>query len=358
MSKSQVTMGGTGSLNVSVDKNGSLDAPQYAKEQLADNKHGRANARQNAVMSGAIPDDSWTVIDDATYEVFHDTTQLFQDLRNAGLVKDLDLMQTLDLWNIRDDSGDAHVDMDLETTVPEIGLEFGLDGSPVPVIHADYSLGFREGGADDSGRTPAQGLDTMKTTVASRIITETIERILLGSPGGGGPGSEITVNRYGDPFQMHGMLDHPETNTASTTADWTVDNTAIRSDLRAMRQVLKNDNNVRPGNTGYWVYMGETYFDELDDADPEGDGNQTIRDRVENLANINRVAELDFLPAKSVLMFRPSSDIVEVGIASDIQTAQWSVNPWRDKWKTFASIVPRVKATTTGQSGIAYWAAP
>jgi len=339
---------------VSIGQNGTIDYTEYAVRQLADAKQGSNETRANAVrMNAALPDDSWTVLDDAVYETRENTLQLVGDLMNAGLRTEIPLMAKLDQWTIVDDTGEASVDMDPETATAETSVSYQLDTAPVPIVHADYSMGFREGPAEESGRAVGDGVDAMKATTTSRFVNETIERLVLGAPGGG-IGQQITVSRYDETSSLYGMIDHPATDTGATSADWTVDSTVVRDDVRAARSALKNEpNNTSPGSTGFWLYMGEDYWDVLDDADSEGDGNKTVRERVENLSNVTLQGELDYLPSKSFLMFRPTQDIIDLGVAAEVQTIQWE-NPFRDHAKVIGAINPRVKATASGQTGIAY----
>lgn len=331
--------------------NGSLEMGQYERQQLRDAKQGRANARTEAVRANAsLPQDSWTVVDQAVYDTYEDVVRLVNDLRSAGLVTETDIMAKFDHWNVVDAEGNASMDMDPETAEAESTVGFDQDGVPVPIFHDDFSLGFRDSPANSEA--VGESLDTLGPTVSARLVSELIEATFIGNAGG----TPFSVGN-GDMATLYGMTNHPSINTGSTGSDWEVDSSGARGDLRAMRSVLKSDNNVRPGGTGYWTYFGSSYWDELDDIDADGSGDLLLRDRVENLSNITLQGELDFLPDKSILMFRPTEDVVDVGVASDIQAVQWE-SPFRDHWKTMASIYPRVKSTSSGQSGIAFYTAP
>lgn len=323
-------------------------APQHAFDQLVDAKRGKSDTRENVLRANAsLPPDSWQQVDNAVYDTTEETLALVDYLRGQGLVHSIDLMSEVDTWYLTDGSGEASLDMSPETAVSESSVSFGRDGCPVPIIHDDYSLGFREGSAE--GRGPNVDLETMNAENAARNVSELIERLFVGD-------ENLTISGVNDAFTLYGMTDHPATATGSTSADWTADNSVIREDIRAMRSVLKNERNFNPTGSGYTLAYGTQYHDVLDDADPEGDGNMTVRERVENLANIGNTMELDFLPEKSVLMFRPTSDVIEVGMASDMQTVQWE-EPFRDSWKVLASMYPRIKQTDDKENGIVFWTA-
>jgi hypothetical protein len=342
--------------------------PQLAFQQVLDSQHGRNNTRaaitsrvNEAAKAGrvnaALPPDAWESMDTAVYQAAEDTLTIVDDLLSAGLRYSVDLRAKYDTWGIIDDTGEARVGMTPESQTEESDVIAEEDGSPVPIIDDGFSVGFREEPLN-SDRLPEGSLDTTKSTVAGRHVSEAIESMFVNADN-----IQIT-GETGEGYTLYGMTDHPETATGNTSADWTSDNTIIRDDIRSARSVLKNDRNYRPGGTGYWCYLGTEYYDVLDDADPEGDGNQTIRDRVENLANVSRVREADFLDSKSMLMFRPTEDVIQVGVGADMQSVQWE-DPFRDHFRAMASMYPRIKRTYatdavsgTYMNGLLYWTAP
>lgn len=341
----------TGKGSAMIAQNGSVDMPQYAWEQYSTTGQQNQRVRTNAVRSNAsLPDNSWEVVDDAVYRVYEDSTVLVGDLRGAGLTKTTDLMAKIDTWQVVDDSGSASVVMDPETAESESTVTFGPDGVPVPIVQDEFSVGFRDTPPAGGNNPSNESLDTLGAEVCARNVTETLEEMVF-------TGWDQSINSGGDSFRLYGMTNHPDVNTSTLSADWTTDPSVIRGDFRTMRSVLKNDNNISPGGTGFWAYLSTDLYDTLDDADPEGDGNLTVRDRVENLANIGRIREAEFLPDSGVLMFRPTRDVIDLGIAADLQTVQWD-DPFRDHWRVLSSIYPRVKSTSTGQSGIAYFTLP
>lgn len=344
------------------------DISPLAYRQLLDGQQGRSNTREQIVrahqaavkqgrLNAALPPDAWESMDTAVYQAAEDSLTLVQDLLNAGLRHTVDIRAKYDTWGIIDDTGSARIGMTPESQSEESDVIAGEDGSPVPIIDDGYSIGFREEPVT-SERLPESSLDTTKATVAGRHVSEAIESMFVDADP-----IQIT-GETGEGYTLYGFTDHPDTATGTTTADWTTDNTVIRDDFRSARNVLKNDRNYSAGDTGFWVYLGTDYWDVLDDADPEGDGNQTVRDRVENLSGISRIREAEYLDPKSLLMFRPTEDVVQVGVGQDMSTVQWE-DPFRDHWRAIASMYPRIKRTYaateqvsgTYQNGILYWTA-
>ncbi len=346
------------------------EMPDLAYQQVMDRQNDRANTREKITrvhqkeaqekgrQNAALPPEAWEEMDTSVYQATEDTLKLVQDLLNAGLRYSVDIRAKYDTWGIIDDTGEANIGMTPETQEEESDVTVGDDGSPIPIYDDGYSIGFREEPVTDGERLPESSLDTTKATVVSRHVSEAVESTFVDA-------EDLQISGVGgEGYNLYGFTDHPNTATGNTTDDWTVDNTIIRDDVRAMRYVLKNDRNYKPGSTGYWLYLGTEYYDTLDDADPEGTGDTTIRDRVENLSNISRIEELDYLNEYSALMFRPTEDVVEVGVGADMQTTQWE-RPFRDHFRVLGSMYPRIKRTWTPdtnqgsyQNGILYWTRP
>ena len=329
------------------------EASEFAYRQVADSKQGRVNTRAQAVRTNAaLPERSWEVVDTTVYQTQQNVLRLTQDLIDAGLSTETDLMTKHDTWPLVDDRGESNVAMTPEVSSDESALTWADDGVPVPVIYDFFTLGFRESPSEDSGRATEESMDTLGASTTTRRVNELIEYLML-------HGWDETIDFDGEGYTLYGLLNHPQTNTASFDEDWTEekeasDGTVFRDDIRRMRRIIKNDNKFRPGNTGYWLYLGQDLYDTLDDSDPEGQGDQSIRDRMENLSDIDRIAELDFLGPDEALMFRPTEDVIDVGIAAEVQPVMWE-DPFRDYWAILGSLYPRVKSTLTDQSGVCHF---
>lgn len=324
----------------SVEQRGEVEWTDWAWKQFTANTNESKQLRANA----SLPEDSWNVMDDAVYNTIDDVLTVVQDLRGAGLTTPTSIYNKTIEWNVVDGSHTPSVDMDPETATEEGNVTYDIRGVPLPIVHDDYSIGFRDRPED----MPGDSLDTLNATVASRAVGETLENLTLN-------GWERTLNTPSDNYSLYGLTNHPDVNTG-TLSDWTASTGNIRSDLRAMISVLKNDNNMRPGGQGYWVYLARDLEDRLNDIDDEGSGDMLARDRLESLSEIGRIGASDYLPAGSALMFRPTNDVVDLAIAEDFQTIEWEGPAgFRDHYKVMASMAPRVKSTRSGQCGIAFY---
>lgn len=325
------------------------NVPKYARLQLLQDESTRRQIRANA----SLPQDAWIGIEDAVYPAMEDVLTIVDDLRDRGLTVDESVQNKVAQWHKQDYEATATISMQPETATDEGNVEYDLAGAPLPLIHSDFSIGFRETGTDGPvGQGMAgQDLETLNAEGSARAVAEAVERLTLygWEPTISGDNPNSTVDGY----TMYGLTNHPSVHTG-TLGDW-VDNPAvIRDNLKDdMARDLKDDN-FRPTGEGYLVYVGEDLEDTLDDPDPEGTGDRLIRERIENLQFVNEIKTLEFLQDDAVLMFRPTADVVDLAIGLEEQVVQWE-DPFRDYFKTVMCMTPRVKDTLRGQCGIAYY---
>jgi len=320
--------------------------PQYARQQMLANAEQTKRLRANA----SLPKGAWVGIEDAVYPAMDDVLMVVDDLRSRGLTINEDVQNKVTEWHKQDYTAEATVSMEPETETDEGQAEYDLDGSPIPLIHSDFSIGFRESGAGD-GAILDEDIETLNAEGSGRVVAEAMEKLTL-------YGWEPTIsgNDLGgtqDGYTMYGLTNHPSVHTGELE-DWVTEPDQIRSDLKdRMFRDLKDDN-FRPTGDGYLLYIGEALEDVMDDPDPEGTGDRLVRERIENLNDLAEIRVSEFLEPDSALVFRPTSDVIDLAFALEEQVVQWE-DPFRDYFKTITGFTPRVKDTLRGQCGIAYY---
>lgn len=328
-----------------------IELTEFAHQQIRANAQQAQRLRANA----ALPDNSWGEVDDAVYRTQDDVLTVVDDLRGRGLVTGVSVYSKTAEWNTVDSKGEATISMDLETEDPESSVAYDLEGVPVPVIQDSFSVGWREQQSPNAAQNVADTPDTLDATVTARHVAEAMEDLVFN---GWGPSISAGSNSY----QLYGLTNHPDISTGSL-GSWGTDSTVIRDDIRAMANAIK-DNQYWPGDTGYLLYISRDYYDELDDVDPDGSGDQTVRDRVEELSYISEIQPSDWLPSGSALMFRPTQDVVDLAVGSEIggqgtdmtQTIEYDGTAGlRSHLLVFSVMAPRVKSTASAQSGIAFF---
>lgn len=322
--------------NITTDRQNAL-GDNYVRQQLLGDDEQRQRVRANA----SLPDEAWTDIDDSVYTAMDGILNIVSDVRSAGLTVDESIFNKTTEWQPIDDEAEATVAMDPETATDEGAVEYELDGAPLPIIMADFSIGWRDSGPSDD--MTGGSLDMLNAEAAGRAIGEASEDLLYN-------GWEPSIGSNG--YTAYGLTNHPLTHTG-TLGDWANAPGEVRPDLRAMANDLKDDH-FYPDAAGYWVYMDRASYDTLEDIDPHGDGNLLLRDRVEGLSFLDRISVSDTLPENSVVMFRPTRDVVDLAIAQEETTVQWE-NPFRDFFKVMSAWTPRVKADARDQMGVAYY---
>jgi hypothetical protein len=325
-------------------------APKYARLQMLQDEQTRRQIRANA----SLPENAWRGIEDAVYPAMDDVLTIVDDLRDRGLTVDENVQNKIANWHKQDYQASASISMEPETdTSGDNAVDYDLDGSPMPLIHSDFSIGFRESGTDGPAGAgmAGQDLETLNAEGSARAVAEAVERLTLygwePTIRGENPGSVV------DGFTMYGLTNHPNTHTG-TLGNWIENPEVIRKNLKDdMARDIKDDN-FRPTGDGYLVYVGEDLEDVLEDPDPEGTGDRLIRDRINNLDFVDEIKTSDYLQSDAALMFRPTSDVIDLAIGLEEQVVQWE-DPFRDYFKTVMCMTPRVKDTLRGQCGISYY---
>jgi hypothetical protein len=322
------------------------NVPQYARRQMLAGDRQRKRLRANA----SLPKQAWVGIEDAVYPAMDEVLTVVSDLRDAGLTYEEDVLNKVTEWHKQDYQAEAVVSMDPETeTGAENNVEYDLAGAPIPLIHSDFSLGFRETGT--GGEIDGDDIETLNAEGAGRVVAEAMERLVLYGWKPTIAGEDLGGTQDG--YSMYGLTNHPSTHEG-TLSDWTTNPEKIREDIKdGMFRDMKDDE-FRPTGDGYMVYVGEDLEDVLEDPDAEGTGDRLIRDRIENLSGLNELKTSQFLEPDAVLAFRPTRDVVDLAVALEEQVVQWN-DPFRDYFKTVSAMTPRVKDTLRGQMGVSYY---
>lgn len=300
--------------------------------------------KEIAANATTLEEDEWETLTDRMVDVYQQTRVGIADLQNAGLTRSLSLATKIDLWQERNEMSEADVSMDGETRSEEDRTTYGTQGVPIPIVHKDFRVSDRD---LQSSRRMGNDLRTDGVAQATTVVSEMLESILF-------QGWDPAVrDSDGDTFTLYGYTTHPDRNNV-TGSDWgTPDN--IRDDIVSMLDLLDTDE--RTGG-GFWMYIAPPQWREFRSAiDPDGDGNLTVRERVLNEfdSEIGAVRRSPFLPDGEAVMVDPSTDVVELAVAEDVQTVEWqSGSGMTNHYKVMAAMAPEVKSDSSGQSGVVH----
>lgn len=303
------------------------------------------NERKEVISNAvALERDEWENLTDRMVQTYKEQLVGVQDLRDAGLTRNVSLATRVDLWQELTEFTDAEVSMDGETRSEEDRIQYSTEGVPIPIIHKDFRIPQR---VLETSRRMNNDLRTDEVAAATRVVSEMAEAILFQ-----GWNPSVPTER-GETFQLYGYTNHPDRNTP-TGSDWSTAGN-IRDDVVTLLDTMDNNNHT---GGGFWLYLSPPEWRRFRSAvDPDGDGNLTVRQRImeEFDSEIGRVRRAPYLPSGEAVMVDPQPDVVELAEAEDIQTIEWqSGSGMTNYYKVMAAMAPELKSDARNQSGITH----
>jgi hypothetical protein len=320
------------------------DGKAYVLNHTGGDKDVLANYEKQLVANATLRYDEWRRLDDAVIKVAEQRLIGFDDLRRNNLVYTLNnpMATTVLTWDQMSDAMEAAVSIDPIRRGDGDRPIFETKHIPIPIIHADYTIGER---VLQESRTRGNGLDTLSAERATRKVLVQLEDMLFGST------STLT---YGG-GTIYSYLSHPDINTVNfdSTGNWAAaGKTAanIKDDVLAMKQASIADKHYGP----WMLYVPTAYETVLDDDySVSGASGQTIKQRIEAISGIQGVKVVDRLPANTVLMVQMTSDVVDLIDGMGIQNVEWSTEGgFVHNYKVMAIQIPRIKSDYNNTSGI------
>lgn len=294
--------------------------------------------------NAVLPKDAWKEIDDTIYKVAREKFQLIEALRGAGVDKDLGGLHVLfDMWQQVSDFGEVRQSMDFQNQGPNDAPNFEQYMIPIPLTHGDWQIGARKLGALEN--TPNVTVDTAMISQITEHITAKLEDTVIN-------GTDVTLN--GDPAP--GLITHADSYDATSDAGWTGDWGAnpgdIMEDLKHLVSIAKNDNH----KTGpYFVFVANEVWDHMNIADPEGTGDRDLLERLNQMAKVREIVEVDQLDDGYVILVDPIENVIQLPYAADLQAVEWETHGgYVTNYKIFTAMAPRVMSDEDGNTGVVY----
>ena len=286
--------------------------------------------------------DEWKAFDEALTEVFRANLAGIDDLKNAGLTRDLGGLGTMiDEWEMMSDMEEANVDMSGITPGQKSQPEFELTGVPIPIIHKDFQINIRRLLAS---RKLGSALDTTMAEVAARKVREKLEEMIFnGLP-------EIRSKQY----VVHGYTTYPFRNQMALSGIWGAAGSDPVGDILAMISAM-NDNNM---NGPYQIYVPRTFWANLySDYDATKPG--TIAERILQIPDIRGIKQVTPLDgtagAAEVVMVQLTRDVVDLAIGQDVTNVEWeTLGGMQTNFKVMCAMAPRLKRDEENRCGIVH----
>lgn len=283
--------------------------------------------------------DEWIKFDNKVVQIARQRLIGVGDLLSAGLSTPLDnpLGHTRVEWQRMGDMEPAEVSMSGVTQGRNDRLEFDLEGVPVPIIHKDFNINIRALYASRNGGLP---LDTAQAELAARLVSEKLEEMLfIGAP-------QIKMQNS----TIYGYKTAPQRNTG-TVYNWsTATGDQIVEDVLEIINALYADKMYGP----FVFYIPLTWFVALGE-DFKAASDKTIMARIKEIPGVQDVRPSENL-TNEVVTVQMTSDVVDMIDGMQPTTLMWeSHGGMVFNFKVMAIMVPRMRSTKSGQSGIAHF---
>lgn len=291
---------------------------------------------------GTLRRDEWIRLDEAVLRIAEDRLTGFQYFIDRGLTYNLGNAMGTTVLEYHDvgDALEAELSMDAVTRGQGDRQEYNSVYLPIPIIHADYEINQR---ALEASRNLGNPISTDMAERATRKVLEKRESLLFTDTSYGYGGGTI-----------YSLLNFPDRLQKGSLSDWSSNAVAgadIVDEVLEMKQ-LSIDNNFY----GPWVLLIPTNFEtKMDEDYSDQKGDNTIRDRVENIRGIDDVQVVDTLPDDNVVLVQLTTDVIRIVQGMGIQNVQWETQGgFVNKFKTMTIQVPQIRSDQEGKTGIVH----
>jgi len=291
---------------------------------------------------GTLRRDEWKQLDAAILQAAHIRLGGIDDLISANLTYNLtNAMGTTVLeHHTINESMNAEVSMDPSVRSRKDRPNYNTVYTPIPVIHADFSISSR---SLEASRRLGNPLDVDMVQEATRVVMEKREQMLF--------------NNNETPFQFGGgyiysYLDHANRNQYSLTGAWTgLTGAQILADVQGMIQASVTDRHYGPWKlyipTGYQTVIGNDY---------QTGYPKSIRERLLELEGLQGIKVIDTLPANNVALVEMLPTTVRLINGMGIQVVQWQVGSSLSptEYKVLCIQVPQIRSDQNGRCGVVH----
>jgi len=290
--------------------------------------------------------------DDMALQEVQTNLTMLESVMAAGFTRNTSLARTEYIKQRRSDwSNKGEISMDGRgESQPDQGANERF-GVPIPIVHVDYEISARQ---QQQSMNFGESIDDQQPEDAGRVLRETEENLFLDGWGPTVPDSQ------GNNLDLYGVRDSAVSITGSASGDWTTASNIkdtidkLLNDLES--QTADNDRGPDPVEQGAWLWYHPNQRSDLRAADPDGDGNMTVKTRLQQdypYLDMQAAGELDdgelvcvvkdprFIRVLTAQAPTNLSDEVDMGLATE--------------YKTLASRVPFFKTTYDGVKGSLYY---
>lgn len=297
--------------------------------------------RNNLHVNSQLRKDEWEELDREVMRAVRHELRFVNDLKAAGLTHKVGLGTLVSMWNRASRMGPASISMTGQSVGERDRLDYDAEGSPIPVIFKEFTIGRRQ---LEAARRLGEALDLTHVYEASRSVAETIEDICINGSSVSFQGKSIqglrtATNRLADTV----------TNFGGGT--WSTE-TNIVPTVKGMIGALQAKHFYGP----YTLYVSQNQYNESAlSFFSDGSGDRPA-DRLRKIGVTDvRNVPAELLPDGELVLVQMARNVVDWAEAMDIQAIEWMTEDQMTiNFRLMAVAAPRIKTATNGVTGIAH----
>jgi uncharacterized linocin/CFP29 family protein len=258
------------------------------------------------------------------------------DLQQAGLtIGTGGLGAMISYYQQETDMTNATVNMSPDVDIEEDRIEYPLIGLPVPIIAKAFRLNIRELAAN---RQHGGGLDTSHIDTATRKVAEMQEQILFN-------GSSLVIQGNA----IYGYTNHPSRNTVAG-GDWGTSTNIYPNVLTAVA-ALDNDGYGGP----YKLYLHTDQYNQT--LALNANTAKPILQTIQEIPGFgpDSIKKAQTVTAGQGVLISLNSQVVDLAVGQATIPIEWDTRGGMvTRYLVFSCLVPRVKSTAAGKSGVCH----
>jgi uncharacterized linocin/CFP29 family protein len=320
------------------------DGRSYIQKMVYNQRSGKLEPQVMVTNAPAtLPRYAWELMDTTVLKAVRERLRFVADVRGAGLEYNLPngMAHVMLSYQKTGDMTPATISMDPVRRGEGDRPDTDYATLPLPIIHKDFDFSAREILVSRNGNIP---IDTSTADIAGRKVAEMAEQLAVGTAGtftyGGGT--------------IYGLINFPQraTKTDMPVPDGT-NGPAVIAAILALRQMLIDDRHLGP----YVFYVNSQWAQWLDTDFSATKGDNTLRQRILAIGDIQDIRTLDTLPTTQYqcALVEMQASNVRMVVGMEVQTIQWeSLGGMMKHYKVMALIVPQFRPDTNNNSGVAH----
>jgi hypothetical protein len=182
-----------------------------------------------------------------------------------------------------------------------------------------------------------------QTAMASTLVSEAVESMVFAGH----------ATREGS-SRIFGLLTATNRNTGSVTANWDVSTTTGANkltDVIAMISAAAVDNMYGP----FGLFVPQAAYNYLAD-DYKAESDKTQLQRLLEVPGLEFILPSKDVTAGAIVMVQLTPDVIDEVVGLQPTIVQWETNGGMTvNFKVMAIMIPRVRDTVTGQSGVIHY---